>query len=91
MRVNKPNVIVEEGVRDKSDEDYDNDDDDDDEGDDNGEEADEIPEQFRKHSKLEIVNWLVKHPEILRLANEMNESSDVAESKNNKVSIESIW
>ena len=91
MCVNKPNVIVEEGVRDKSDEDYDNDDDDDDEGDDNGEEADEIPEQFRKHSKLEIVNWLVKHPDILRLANEMNESSDVAESKNNEVSIESIW
>ncbi|GBC09021.1 hypothetical protein RclHR1_08550007 [Rhizophagus clarus] len=90
VRVNKPNVIVEEGVRDKSDEDYDNDDDDDDEGDDNGEEADEIPEQFRKHSKLEIVNWLVKHPDILRLANEMNESSDVAESKNNEVSIESI-
>ncbi|GES74851.1 hypothetical protein GLOIN_2v1876551 [Rhizophagus clarus] len=90
VRVNKPNVIVEEGVRDKSDEDYDNDDDDDDEGDDNGEEADEIPEQFRKHSKLEIVNWLVKHPEILRLANEMNESSDVVESKNNEVSIESI-
>ena len=29
MRVNKPNVIVEKGVRDKSDEDYDNDDDDD--------------------------------------------------------------
>ncbi|GES98218.1 hypothetical protein GLOIN_2v1876551 [Rhizophagus clarus] len=89
VRVNKPNVIVEEGVRDKSDEDYDNDDDDDDEGDDNGEEADEIPEQFRKHSKLEIVNWLVKHPEIL-LANEINESSDVVESKNNEVSIESI-
>ncbi|GES83495.1 hypothetical protein GLOIN_2v1838083 [Rhizophagus clarus] len=86
VRVNKPNVIVEEGVRDKSDEDYDNDDDDD-EGDDNGEEADEIPEQFRKHSKF---NWLVKHPEILRLANEMNESSDVVESKNNEVSIESI-
>ena len=91
MRVNKPNVIVEKGVRDKSDEDYDNDDDDDDEGDDNGEEADEIPEQFRNHTKLEIVNWLVKHPDILRLANEMNESSDVAESKNNEVSIESTW
>lgn len=90
MHVNKPNVIVEEGVRDKSDEDYD-DDDGDDEGDDNGEEGDEIPEQFRYHTKLEIVNWLVKHPDILRLANEMNESSDVAESKNNEVSIESIW
>jgi hypothetical protein len=91
VRVNKPNVIVEKGVRDKSDEDYDNDDDDDDEGDDNGEEADEIPEQFRNHTKLEIVNWLVKHPDILRLANEMNESSDVAELKNNEVSIESTW
>ncbi|GBB92278.1 hypothetical protein RclHR1_19950006 [Rhizophagus clarus] len=83
MSVNKPNVIVEEEVRDKSDEDYNNDDDDD-ERDDNGEEADEISEQFQKHSKLEIVNWLVKHPDILRLANEMNESSDVAESKNNE-------
>ncbi|GET01099.1 hypothetical protein GLOIN_2v1786777 [Rhizophagus clarus] len=90
VSVNKPNVIVEEGVRDKSDEDYDNDDDDDDEGDDNGEEADEIPEQFRKHSKLEIVNWLIKHPEILRLANEMNESSDVVESKNNEDKIR-LW
>lgn len=108
MRANKESereIMVEEGVRDKSDEDYDDDDGDEGEYDD-GEEGDDdekmdkladndklgviktIPEQFRHRTKLEIVSWLVEHPDILRLANEIN-SSDV-DTKNNEVSIESI-
>lgn len=37
-----------------------------------------IPEQFQSYKNLEICNWLVNNPHILRLANqmlEMNESS----------------
>ena len=34
-----------------------------------------IPEQFQSYSNLEICNWLVSHPHILRLANQMLEMS----------------
>ncbi|CAG8761262.1 16048_t:CDS:2, partial [Rhizophagus irregularis] len=39
---------------------------------------------------LDICNWLVKNPEILRLANEMNESSYVVSSKNTEDKIR-LW
>jgi hypothetical protein len=38
--------------------------------------------------KSEIVDWLVKNPDVLQAANKMNESSYVSESE---VSTKSIW
>ncbi|CAB4375746.1 unnamed protein product [Rhizophagus irregularis] len=62
-------VIVEEDVRDKSEEEEDDDD--------NNKlgATKTIPDPFQVCTKLDICNWLVKNPEILRLANKMNESS----------------
>ena len=39
-----------------------------------------IPEQFQSCTKLEICNWLVVHPHILRLANQMFEMNKLDES-----------
>lgn len=38
-----------------------------------------IPEQFQSCTNLEICNWLVTHPHILRLANQMLEMSKLDE------------
>ncbi|CAB4377769.1 unnamed protein product [Rhizophagus irregularis] len=78
-------VIVEENVRDKSEEEDDDDDDNDKLG-----AAKTIPDPFQFCTKLDICNWLVKNPEILRLANEMNESSYVVSSKNTEDKIR-LW
>ncbi|UZO19142.1 uncharacterized protein OCT59_010442 [Rhizophagus irregularis] len=64
-----------------------NDDDDDDDNDDDDESKTEDhkkPEVFQSKSNLEIVAWLVDHPEILRLALEMN-NTDVAISSSSKI------
>lgn len=105
MRINKQkNNESEREEEDKSDEGDEGDEDDGDDGDDGEDEDDDdekinkvddnekkpIPEQFRSRTKLEICTWLVEHPDILRLANEMNEASYVVSSKNNEVSIDSI-
>jgi len=47
------------------------------------------PEVFQSKSNLEIVAWLVDHPEILRLALEMN-NTDVAISSSSKITDVSI-
>ena len=73
-----------------SDDDNDCDDDDDDDDDDKLGAAKTIPDPFQFCTKLDICNWLVKNPDILRLANEMNESSYVVSSKNTEVSINTI-
>lgn len=39
-----------------------------------------IPEQFQSCTNLEICNWLVVHPHILRLANQMFEMNKLDES-----------
>ncbi|CAB4376075.1 unnamed protein product [Rhizophagus irregularis] len=75
-------VIVEEDVRDKSDEEEEEEEEDDDDYDDKLGTAKTIPDPFQFCTKLDICNWLVKNPEILRLANEMNKSSYVVSSKN---------
>ncbi|CAB4383114.1 unnamed protein product [Rhizophagus irregularis] len=62
-----------------------NDDDDDDDDDDESKTEDyKKPEVFQSKSNLEIVAWLVDHPEILRLALEMN-NTDVAISSSSKI------
>ncbi|GBC30016.2 hypothetical protein GLOIN_2v1849363 [Rhizophagus irregularis DAOM 181602=DAOM 197198] len=69
-----------------------NDDDDDDDNDDDDESKTEDhkkPEVFQSKSNLEIVAWLVDHPEILRLALEMN-NTDVAISSSSKITDVSI-
>jgi hypothetical protein len=70
------------------------DDDDDDEDDDDDDDASKTedhkkPEVFQSKSNLEIVAWLVDHPEILRLALEMN-NTDVAISSSSKITDVSI-
>jgi hypothetical protein len=66
------------------------DDDDDDEDDDESKTEDhKKPEVFQSKSNLEIVAWLVDHPEILRLALEMN-NTDVAISSSSKITDVSI-
>ncbi|CAB4431079.1 unnamed protein product [Rhizophagus irregularis] len=67
-----------------------NDDDDDDDDDDVGKTEDhKKPEVFQSKSNLEIVAWLVDHPEILRLALEMNKT-DVAISSSSKITDDKI-
>jgi hypothetical protein len=39
-----------------------------------------IPEQFQSGTNLEICNWLVAHPHILQLANQMLEMNKLDES-----------
>ncbi|UZO22419.1 uncharacterized protein OCT59_014782 [Rhizophagus irregularis] len=71
-----------------------NDDDDDDDEDDDDDDASKTedhkkPEVFQSKSNLEIVAWLVDHPEILRLALEMN-NTDVAISLSSKITDDKI-
>ncbi|CAB4390324.1 unnamed protein product [Rhizophagus irregularis] len=67
-----------------------NDDDDDDDDDDESKTEDhKKPEVFQSKSNLEIVAWLVDHPEILRLALEMN-NTDVAISSSSKITDDKI-
>ncbi|CAB4403290.1 unnamed protein product [Rhizophagus irregularis] len=64
--------------------------DDDDDDDDVGKTEDhKKPEVFQSKSNLEIVAWLVDHPEILRLALEMNKT-DVAISSSSKITDDKI-
>ncbi|CAB4443488.1 unnamed protein product [Rhizophagus irregularis] len=63
---------------------------DDDDDDDVGKTEDhKKPEVFQSKSNLEIVAWLVDHPEILRLALEMNKT-DVAISSSSKITDDKI-
>ncbi|CAB5089643.1 unnamed protein product [Rhizophagus irregularis] len=64
-------------------------DDDDDDDDENKTEDHKKPEVFQSKSNLEIVAWLVDHPEILRLALEMN-NTDVAISSSSKITDDKI-
>ncbi|CAB4398581.1 unnamed protein product [Rhizophagus irregularis] len=82
-------VIVEEDVRDKSEEEEKEEEEEDDDNDKLGT-AKTIPDPFQFCTKLDICNWLVKNPEILQLANEMNESSYVVSSKNTEDKIR-LW
>jgi hypothetical protein len=71
--------VVEE-AREKS-----SDDDSDDDDDNNNETVGKMddhkkPEVFQSKSDLEIVTWLVDHPDILRLANQMSEMNKTDES-----------
>ncbi|CAB4401066.1 unnamed protein product [Rhizophagus irregularis] len=66
-----------------------NDDDDDDDDDESKTEDHKKPEVFQSKSNLEIVAWLVDHPEILRLALEMN-NTDVAISSSSKITDDKI-
>ncbi|CAB4379271.1 unnamed protein product [Rhizophagus irregularis] len=71
----------------RSNDDNDDDDDDNDDNDDDDESKTEDhkkPEVFQSKSNLEIVAWLVDHPEILRLALEMN-NTDIAISSSSKI------
>jgi hypothetical protein len=74
-----------------SDDDNDCDDDDDDDDDElvGKTEDHKKPEVFQSKSTLEIVAWLIDHPEILRLALEMNKT-DVAISSSSKITDVSI-
>src|SRR6266542_1886383 len=68
---------IVEGEKSSDDDDGD-DDDDNDKMDDNNKTDNKIPNPFQSYTNLEICNWLVEHPNILQLANqmlEMNESS----------------
>ncbi|GBC33450.2 hypothetical protein GLOIN_2v1789395 [Rhizophagus irregularis DAOM 181602=DAOM 197198] len=70
---NKEVVVVNE--KSSNDDDDDDDDNDDDDNDNVGKTEDhKKPEVFQLKSNLEIVAWLVNHPEILRLALEMNKT-----------------
>ncbi|CAB4382684.1 unnamed protein product [Rhizophagus irregularis] len=75
----------------RSNDDDDDDDDDDDNGDDDKSKTEDHkkPEVFQSKSNLEIVAWLVDHPEILRLALEMN-NTDVAISSSSKITDDKI-
>ncbi|CAB4395084.1 unnamed protein product [Rhizophagus irregularis] len=66
-----------------------NDDDDNDDDDESKTEDHKKPEVFQSKSNLEIVAWLVDHPEILRLALEMN-NTDVAISSSSKITDDKI-
>jgi len=84
------NKEVVEVINEKSsDDDNDCDDDDDDDELVNKTEDHKKPEVFQSKSNLEIAAWLVGHPEILKLALEMNKT-DVAISSSNKVTDVSI-
>ncbi|CAB4396429.1 unnamed protein product [Rhizophagus irregularis] len=77
-------VIVVNEKRSNDDDDDDDDDDDNDDDDESKTEDHKKPEVFQSKSNLEIVAWLVDHPEILRLALEMN-NTDVAISSSSKI------
>ncbi|CAB4383507.1 unnamed protein product [Rhizophagus irregularis] len=80
-------VIV---VNEKRSNDDDDDDDDDNDDDDKSKTEDhKKPEVFQSKSNLEIVAWLVDHPEILRLALEMN-NTNVAISSSSKITDDKI-
>ncbi|GBC24500.2 hypothetical protein GLOIN_2v1769062 [Rhizophagus irregularis DAOM 181602=DAOM 197198] len=67
------------------------DDNDDDDDDDVGKTEDhKKPKVFQSKSNLEIIAWLVDHPEILRLVLEMNKT-DVAISSSNKIMDDKIF
>ncbi|CAB4394566.1 unnamed protein product [Rhizophagus irregularis] len=83
-------VIVEEDVRDKSEEEEKEKEEDDDDDNDKLGMAKTILDPLQFCTKLDICNWFVKNPEILRLANEMNESSYVVSSKNTEDKIR-LW
>ncbi|CAB4373269.1 unnamed protein product [Rhizophagus irregularis] len=83
-------VIVEEDVRDKSEEEEEKEEEEEDDDNDKLGTAKTIPDPFQFCTKLDICNWLVKNPEILRLANEMNESSYVVSLKNTEDKIR-LW
>ncbi|GBC39106.2 hypothetical protein GLOIN_2v1786777 [Rhizophagus irregularis DAOM 181602=DAOM 197198] len=86
-------VIVEDDVRNKSEDEDEEDEEDEDDDNDNDKlgAAKTVLDPFQFCKKLDICNWLLKNPDILRLANEMNESSYVISSKNTEVSINTIW
>ncbi|UZO14137.1 uncharacterized protein OCT59_005605 [Rhizophagus irregularis] len=73
----------------KSNDDDDDDDDDNDDDDESKTEDHKKPEVFQSKSNLEIVAWLIDHPEILRLALEMN-NTDVAISSSSKITDDKI-
>ncbi|GBC32936.2 uncharacterized protein OCT59_007220 [Rhizophagus irregularis] len=77
-------IVVNEKRSNDDDDDDDEDDDDDDDDDASKTEDHKKPEVFQSKSNLEIVAWLVDHPEILRLALEMN-NTDVAISSSSKI------
>ncbi|CAB4385905.1 unnamed protein product [Rhizophagus irregularis] len=81
-------VIVVNEKR-SNDDDDDDDDDDDNDDDESKTEDHKKPEVFQSKSNLEIVAWLVDHPEILRLALEMN-NTDVAISSSSKITDDKI-
>ncbi|CAB4384560.1 unnamed protein product [Rhizophagus irregularis] len=81
-------VIVVNEKR-SNDDDDDDDDDDNDDDDESKTEDHKKPEVFQSKSNLEIVAWLVDHPEILRLALEMN-NTDVAISSSSKITDDKI-
>ncbi|CAB5395457.1 unnamed protein product [Rhizophagus irregularis] len=76
-------------VNEKRSNDDDDDDDDNDDDDESKTEDHKKPEVFQSKSNLEIVAWLVDHPEILRLALEMN-NTDVAISSSSKITDDKI-
>ncbi|UZO20515.1 uncharacterized protein OCT59_012938 [Rhizophagus irregularis] len=82
-------VIVVNEKRSNDDDDDDDDDDNDDDDDESKTEDHKKPEVFQSKSNLEIVAWLVDHPEILRLALEMN-NTDVAISSSSKITDDKI-
>ncbi|GBC39111.2 hypothetical protein GLOIN_2v1786777 [Rhizophagus irregularis DAOM 181602=DAOM 197198] len=85
-------VIVEDDVRDKSEDEDKEDEDDEDDDNDNDKlgMTKTVLDPFQFCTKLDICNWLLKNPDILRLANEMNESSYVISSKNTEDKIR-LW
>lgn len=73
--------VVEEASEKNSDDNGDDDDDDNEPVSKTGERDDHRkPEMFQSKSNMEIVTWLVSHPEILRLANQMVEMNETDES-----------
>ncbi|GBC19269.2 hypothetical protein GLOIN_2v1786777 [Rhizophagus irregularis DAOM 181602=DAOM 197198] len=86
-------VIVEDDVKNKSEKEDEEDKEEEDDYNDNDKlgVAKTVLDLFQFCTKLDICNWLLKNPDILRLANEMNESSYVISSKNTEVSINIIW
>ncbi|UZO04218.1 uncharacterized protein OCT59_024609 [Rhizophagus irregularis] len=77
-------VIVEDDVKNKSEKEDEEDKEEEDDYNDNDKlgVAKTVLDLFQFCTKLDICNWLLKNPDILRLANEMNESSYVISSKN---------
>ncbi|CAB4374192.1 unnamed protein product [Rhizophagus irregularis] len=82
-------IVVNEKRSNDDDDDDDDDDNDDDDDDESKTEDHKKPEVFQSKSNLEIVAWLVDHPEILRLALEMN-NTDVAISSSSKITDDKI-